>query len=85
VSSACSQGTDQRRAPVDDTLIRQLDRAVLFVSERRQWLDARGAARGQVGRESGEAAHQHDDDRVRRDVVRRDAEEQRAERLGECQ
>ena len=55
------------------------------MSERRQRLDARGAARGQVGRERGDGAQQHDDDHVRLDVVRRDAEEQRAERAEEQQ
>jgi hypothetical protein len=32
------------------------DRLVLLLSERRQRLDARGAARGQVGRERGDGA-----------------------------
>ena len=35
---------------------RVCDRLVLLLSERRQRLDARGAARGQVGRERGDGA-----------------------------
>ena len=50
------------------------------MSERHQRLDARSAACGQVGRDRGDDAQQHDDDRVRRDVVWRDAEKQRAKR-----
>jgi AraC family transcriptional regulator len=68
-----------------ETAVRASVRRGLLLSERGQRLDARGAARGQVGRERGDGAQQHDDDRVRRDVVRRDAEEQRAERPQEQQ
>jgi len=50
------------------------ERLVLLLSECRQRLDARAAARRQVGRERGDGAQQHDDDRVRRDVAGRDAE-----------
>src|SRR4051794_21265106 len=64
---------------------RACDRLVLLLSERRQRLDARGAARGQVGRERSDGPQQHDDNPVRRDVVRCDAEEQRAERPQEQQ